>query len=1042
MKNHFPQKSFLALFVGLCVSGAQAYQEQGQLGNTKSWESAEYQSDWGLANMHASVAYALGFNGSGVKLGVMDSGVKNDHPAFNGSQLHLVKTQGEYAADGLRYPDKEKVEDRGPYKKGEKFDIDGSWHQELNDSHGTHVSGTMVAGRDGVEMHGVAYGAELYSANTGGNDGMTYGPNQDYNYFYKGYSALADAGAKAINNSWGSNRRIQSAFPGAWGYWYYNGKKEEWTPEETASDPSLFDVHMNLRDLGEANKAYYQFMQSGQKNWLDAAYEVATERQIVQMFTAGNRNDMQESFTRSMLPYYRPKAENYWVNVTGNDQQDNHQWNMAGHSKYWTIAAPSRLINSARVDVKDGEIKLTYKQSSGTSMASPHVTAALGVIMQRYPYMTPAQAREVMLTTARNRTADGKTLEKWTALDGVPDERWGWGILDLGNAMFGPNQFLGTFDVKLDSNDLWANNISDKAIKFRQREDQQEAAEWATRKAELQAKSELSSNEKAELQVGLDREAARSARQAQGYQGSLIKSGTGTLTLAGNNNFSGPIQVTQGRLAGLNQAFGQSEIGQSSAIKVQAGAQLQVLPNVEFQKPTENGFKTVVRQSTDKTVNAQIEQGATFVLSNGVANLALKFAQDSFVQAAEFDQDQLKAEPQQVIYRAKGNFDGVENAQATSPYALYKASKTLFSAQQAAASPLRAAGSDEQSTLQVTLDKVTLAEIARSDNEAAIANAIQQQNGDLLQGLKFASPAQANATFDSLNFDGDLAAQQNQIVSDLLLRQQLSQPAALRAKLSNGNHIWANSSVGQVTNKSLGEDKLRSRSVNELVGADFAIGENSQFGAFFGATQSKLKWQQTHKARQLHLGLYGEHHFAPFAVRAGFIHSWGKTDNQIAIAQQKSRQQTESLFIEASHSGWIGDSFALETYAGAGYQHLKRQGFEQGEIRLADSSRDLLSASAGLRPTLPFALGGVSLNLQGDFAYHRFFHDNQAKATMWFDNQSQAYLVSEKLTNLLTAGVALQANFTPALSLKFGYQGAYAKDIRANGLNAQVKFSF
>ena len=42
--------------------------------------------------------------------------------------------------------------------------------------------------------------------------------NQDYSFFLQGYSALADAGAKVINNSWGSNRRVNSSFAGALGY--------------------------------------------------------------------------------------------------------------------------------------------------------------------------------------------------------------------------------------------------------------------------------------------------------------------------------------------------------------------------------------------------------------------------------------------------------------------------------------------------------------------------------------------------------------------------------------------------------------------------------------------------------------------------------------------------------------------------------------------------------------------------------------------------------------------------------------------------------
>ena len=36
-------------------------------------------------------------------------------------------------------------------------------------AHGTHVGGTMAASRNGEGMHGVAFGANLYSANTGGN---------------------------------------------------------------------------------------------------------------------------------------------------------------------------------------------------------------------------------------------------------------------------------------------------------------------------------------------------------------------------------------------------------------------------------------------------------------------------------------------------------------------------------------------------------------------------------------------------------------------------------------------------------------------------------------------------------------------------------------------------------------------------------------------------------------------------------------------------------------------------------------------------------
>ena len=105
MKPQILQKTALALLVGWYAANAAAYSEQGQAGNTKSWESAEYLKDWGLTSMNASTAYALGFNGSGVKIGVMDSGVLLNHPEFQDGRIHVVKTEGAYSKDGVRYPD-------------------------------------------------------------------------------------------------------------------------------------------------------------------------------------------------------------------------------------------------------------------------------------------------------------------------------------------------------------------------------------------------------------------------------------------------------------------------------------------------------------------------------------------------------------------------------------------------------------------------------------------------------------------------------------------------------------------------------------------------------------------------------------------------------------------------------------------------------------------------------------------------------------------------------------------------------------------------
>ena len=1101
MKPQILQKTALALLVGWYAANAAAYSEQGQAGNTKSWESAEYLKDWGLTSMNASTAYALGFNGSGVKIGVMDSGVLLNHPEFQDGRIHVVKTEGAYSKDGVRYPDakfgfgglnKEQPFDSngkrnfdknndGNFVKGETFSIDGGWHKGINDAHGTHVGGTMAASRNGEGMHGVAFGANLYSANTGGTDNMTYGPNQDYEFFLQGYSQLAANGAKVINNSWGSNRRVNSAFAGAKGYSTDSASNYQWK-EITEYGVAMMDIAnitettnekdvMYLKDRGEAAKAYYQFATQREKSFLDAAYEVAKEKGLVQVFTAGNRSLMAESFTRASLPYFRPDAEKYWVNVTGqrggdgypNDETPTNKWwskyydyasgsygaassdiqiyNYAGDAKWWTIAAPATNIYSAYVHImneddygavnNDNYGSPIYKSSGGTSMAAPHVSGALGVILSRYPYMSADQARDVMLTTARQTTLrkglEGKPLERWETEQGVPSNVWGWGILDLGKAMFGPGQFLGNVKINLNQNDVWSNDISDKAIKARQVEDQAEAATWTTRKAELQAlmqnRAGATAEEKAEYQVGLAREVARNERAAQGYVGALTKNGAGTLTLTGNNSFTGEITVNEGQLSGLNQSLGSAQ-----QVIVKQGATLEVLPKAEITKPSENGFVTETLTSTAKTVTATVEKGGRFLLNNGIANVNATFADGSILVPNKFDEEilpQLQQDPQKVVsVQGSGSFVGAENAVVETP-------RTYDF--------LTVKNESNANTLKVTVQKKALASAATTENEAAIANTLDAAtNSPAYQNLVLGTEENARQAFARLSYDEDLAAQQHNVLNGLLLRQQLAQPGAVRAQLNTGTQIWTS---GTFTHFST--DSLSSHAYNQLVGIDATIDTNKHLGVFVGSTQNSHKIDRASKDRAVHLGLTAEHRFNVLTPKIGFIQSWGKHEQRAEFAQGvKTHSQTQNVFAELAYTGLKGEYFAIEPYVGVSYMHIKNKGVTKGEVQLKDNNRDLIVTSAGLRPSIPFAIGGVQLNLLGDVAYHRFHKDKAAEGSLVINNQGVANLYGKELKNAVTTGVALQAQFTPVLSMKVGYQGAYNHDTKANNVNAELRFSF
>ena len=481
--------------------------------------------------------------------------------------------------------------------------------------------------------------------------------------------------------------------------------------------------------------------------------------------------------------------------------------------------------------------------------------------------------------------------------------------------------------------------------------------------------------------------------------------------------------MNEGQLSGLNQSLGSAQ-----QVIVKQGATLEVLPKAEVTKPSENGFVTETLTSTAKTVTATVEKGGRFLLNNGIANVNATFADGSILVPNKFDEEilpQLQQDPQKVVsVQGSGSFVGAENAVVETP-------RTYDF--------LTVKNESNANTLKVTVQKKALASAATTENEAAIANTLDAAtNSPDYQNLVLGTEENARQAFARLSYDEDLAAQQHNVLNGLLLRQQLAQPSAVRAQLDAGTQIWTS---GTFTHFST--DSLSSHAYNQLVGVDATMDTNKHVGVFVGSTQNSHKIDRTSKDRAVHLGLTAEHRFNVLTPKIGFIQSWGKHEQRAEFAQGlKTHSQTQNVFAELAYTGLKGEHFAIEPYASVSYMHIKNKGVTKGEVQLKDNNRDLIVTSAGLRPSIPFAIGGVQLNLLGDVAYHRFHKDKAAEGSLVINNQGVANLYGKELKNVVTTGVALQAQFTPVLSVKVGYQGAYNHDTKANNVNAELRFSF
>jgi len=564
-----------------------------------SWETPEYKRSWGLTAQEASTAYALGYYGQGVTVGIMDSGFQAEHMEFQGGRFIPLVTEGVYGTSGYRYRHQRP---QNPFTAGNHFFMTGEFNSGdangWNASHGTNMVGILGANRDGVanpsNMQGFAFASTIDLSNTGASDSNSHGPYHDYTFVYTGYKGLVDAGAQVINSSWG---QICFTVPktGPKSIGRDGGSLSSQWYQRTLADEEY--IHFYFKKAYDVGGKQFDPNHPG-RSFEDAMFDAVKDTSVVHVRSAAN-SDQENPNNMAFYPYFNPDAEEHWIAAGGLAQSGseyilNTGENEAGpYAKWWYIAAPNG-------DASTG-LNNTYGSAGGTSGSSPHITGALALLLSRYPNLDAIQAREVLFTTAQNKKSDGVTfLDLWTAPDGQPDERYGWGYPDIGKAVYGPGQFLGPFNYSASKApaDVWSNDIGETAIEARELED----LAWleAYKKNGIAAAGEFNLNEDGYALLGIedyvgvpqpansapanwasdpawqayaqaalayqtidqahaelwrkewmDKKAASIQHKIDNglYTASLNKSGAATLFLTGNNTYTGGTNVNGGKVS-------------------------------------------------------------------------------------------------------------------------------------------------------------------------------------------------------------------------------------------------------------------------------------------------------------------------------------------------------------------------------------------------------------------------------------------------------------------------------------------------------------
>lgn len=297
--------------------------------------------------VNAAAAYAQGYTGKGVTVGVADVGIVNfSHPEFSG------KTGSGVVFDGL-----------------ESTEVPLTWE---NVYHPTPVASIAVADKNGFGMHGVAYDADVASSSVMGH---YYGGGgfESSNSFYDNY--LTNSDIKIINNSWGSSLYLLDEKDFNEGIAYFQ------------SDIANFEIEKAV------NNDKLLIFAAGNSGHLTAAIE--------------NNLDVltgDKAFNDNIITVTAAKANSFTKNANGGFDVESDAiaiWSdLAMYNEDTTLSAPGWNIISANADFAASGGYYSY--SYGTSMAAPIVTGVGALVQEAFPYLSGKQIGDVLLSTANN----------------------------------------------------------------------------------------------------------------------------------------------------------------------------------------------------------------------------------------------------------------------------------------------------------------------------------------------------------------------------------------------------------------------------------------------------------------------------------------------------------------------------------------------------------------------------------------------------------------------------------------------------------------
>lgn len=374
-----------------------------------------------VTNVH--LAHEAGYDGAGVKIGMMDEPWYTDYAPLDGQ----VEWYHDPAMDGM--------DPAGQAARMEEY-------RAQDKTHGMPVATVLVGKPQSGFTGGVAPHARLYWTNViNVPDDLAL---TDPDATNADLVSMASQGVKILNLSAGAISTGLASAQRDFSHPYFY--QESWFSDEQIDAP-VTEYSWTVNDNGDV---YSQVTTSvttplgPDTVWSDASptktYTYEGSREVYEtiytlsdrlLVAASGNNGQQDPGGAGTLPVNYPILKNNVIavvaaNITADGTPDGLRTysNACGKAAYFCIAAPAPVVVPA-----DPDAGVSSGSWEGTSVASPIVAGVAALVQQAYPWMGAKELQTTVLSTATDLGDPGV------------DSTYGWGFVNAQKAVRGPAVF-------------------------------------------------------------------------------------------------------------------------------------------------------------------------------------------------------------------------------------------------------------------------------------------------------------------------------------------------------------------------------------------------------------------------------------------------------------------------------------------------------------------------------------------------------------------------------------------------------------------------